>query len=255
VSDEVLYLYAVTDSDIEDVEVIEMRAVDGAPVHVIAEASVAAVVSAVDADRFSESAVRHSMEDLHWLETIARAHNAVVSDLARRRPVAPVRLATMFANIENVRSLLRVHAEDFVAALDRIRGRCEWAVKGFAVDTEPLPATAGPAEALGPGRSYLQRRRAERDGRDRRSQEAVAEAEAVHDRLVQLTLASRRYPPQDRRLSGQRDEMVLNAAYLLPEGVETEIRRVVDEYHGGQLRLELTGPWAPYSFATLESAQ
>ena len=103
-SDEVLYLYAVTDSDIEDVEVIEMRAVDGAPVHVIAEASVAAVVSAVDADRFSESAVRHSMEDLHWLETIARAHNAVVSDLARRRPVAPVRLATMFANIENVRS-------------------------------------------------------------------------------------------------------------------------------------------------------
>jgi len=255
VSDEVLYLYAVTDSNIEDAEVIEMRAIDGAPVQVIAEAPVAAVVSAVDAERFSESALRRGMEDLYWLEGIARAHNAVVSDLARQRPVAPVRLATMFANIENVRTLLRVRAEDFVAALDRIRGRCEWALKGFSVGTEPQPPTTGLPEALGPGRSYLQRRRAERDSRDRRSQEAVTEAEAVHDRLVQLTLASRRYPPQDRRLSGQRDEMVLNSAYLLPEGFDTEIRRVVNEYDGVRLRLELTGPWAPYSFATLESDQ
>jgi hypothetical protein len=195
------------------------------------------------------------LEDLHWLEDTARAHNAVVSQLARGRPIAPVRLATVFANVENIRALLRTRAEDFIAALDRVRGCCEWAVKGFAVGAEPLPVTAVSSEALSPGRSYLERRRAERDSHDLHNQKAEAEAEAVHDRLVNLTLASRRYPPQDRKLSGQRDEMVLNAAYLLPEGVETELRRVVDEYHGGRLRLELRGPWAPYSFATLERDQ
>jgi len=252
---EVMYLYAVADSDLVDADVTDMRAVDGAPVRIIAEAPIAAVVSAVDAERFSASALRRQLEDLQWLEDIARAHNAVVSQLAQGRPIAPVRLATVFTSVENIRALLRTRVEDFVAALGRVRGCCEWAVKGFVVGAEPLPATAVSSEALSPGRSYLERRRAQRDSRDLQSQKASAEAEAVHQRLVSLTLASRRYPPQDRRLSGQRDEMVLNAAYLLPEGVETELRRVVDEYHRGHLRLELSGPWAPYSFATLESDQ
>jgi len=254
-SDEVMYLYAVTDADLGDAEIDDMRAVDGAAVRIIAEAPVAAVVSAVDAERFSASALRRNLENLQWLEDVARAHNAVVSDLAHRRPVAPVRLATVFANTENVRVLLRTRAQDFVAALDRVRGRREWAVKGFVGLTDPPSAAAGSTDTLSPGRSYLERRRAERDSHTRHIEDASTEADAIHNRLVKLTLASRRYPLQDRRLSGYRDEMVLNAAYLLPAGAEIEFRRVVDEYHEGHLRLELSGPWAPYSFATLEGDQ
>ena len=78
-----MYLYAVADSDLADADVTDMRAVDGAPVRIIAEAPIAAVVSAVDAERFSASALRRQLEDLHWLEDIARAHNAVVSQLAQ----------------------------------------------------------------------------------------------------------------------------------------------------------------------------
>jgi hypothetical protein len=44
--------------------------------------------------------------------------------------------------------------------------------------------------------------------------------------------------------------MVLNAAYLVK--TEAALRQVVEEHTGRALRLELTGPWAPYSFATLE---
>jgi gas vesicle protein GvpL/GvpF len=92
---EVMYLYAVADSDLGDADVTDMPAVDGAPVHIIAEAPIAAVVSAVDAERFSAPALRRQLEDLHWLEDIARAHNAVVSQLAQGRPIAPLRLATV----------------------------------------------------------------------------------------------------------------------------------------------------------------
>jgi hypothetical protein len=111
------------------------------------------MVGAVDAERFSAPALRRQLEDLHWLEDMSRAHNAVVSQLAQGRPIAPVRLATVFANVENVRELRRTRAQDFVAALDRVRGCCEWAVKGFAVGAEPLP-TAVSSEALSP-RSVL----------------------------------------------------------------------------------------------------
>lgn len=251
-TDTVLYLYAVADADLGDAEVGDLRAVDDAPVGVIAEAPVAAVVSAVDAERFSATALRSSLEDLQWLENIARAHNAVVANLAQRRPVAPVRLATVFTSPDNVRALLRTRAQEFVAALDRVRGRCEWAVKGFMIGADAAPPTAGPTDDPSPGRSYLERRRAERDRREGRSAEASTEADAVHGMLAELALASRRYPPQDRRLTGYQDEMVLNAAYLLPDGGDADFRRAVDEYRGRHVRLQLAGPWAPYSFATLE---
>jgi len=252
VTGEAIYIYAIADSDLAEAEVTALRAIDDSDVHIITEASVAAVVSKVDADRFSATALRESLEDLQWLEGIARAHNAVVSDLARQRPVAPVRLATVFVNDDNVRNLLRTRAQDFVGALDRVRGRCEWAVKGFLIADSVAAEPSGATEGLSPGRSYLERRRAEREGRNLQRESAAAEAGAVHKRLDGLAVASKRYPLQDRRLTGYQDEMVLNAAYLLPEGEPTELRRAVEDGRSRLLRLELAGPWAPYSFATLE---
>ncbi len=50
--------------------------------------------------------------------------------------------------------------------------------------------------------------------------------------------------------------MVLNAAYLLDDdradSFAAAVRALSDRYPG--LRLELTGPWPPYSFAAAESA-
>ena len=249
---EAIYVYAIADADLAEAEVAALRAIGDSRVKVISEAPVAAVVSTVDADEFSASALRKNLEDLQWLEGIARAHNAVVADLARQRPVAPVRLATVFVSDDNVREMLRTRAREFAGALGRVRGRCEWALKGFLI-AEPVSAKPSDStEGSSPGRSYLERRRAEREGRNLQLERAVAEAETVHERLGGLSLASKRYPLQDRRLTGYRDEMVLNAAYLLPEGEPTELRRAVDDGQSQHLRLELVGPWAPYSFATLE---
>jgi hypothetical protein len=46
--------------------------------------------------------------------------------------------------------------------------------------------------------------------------------------------------------------MVLNAAYLVDEAGAAAMRRLVEDRAVPELHLELTGPWAPYSFSTLE---
>jgi hypothetical protein len=109
-----------------------------------------------------------------------------------------------------------------------------------------------PAPGAGPGASYLARRLAERNRAARGQEAALAAAEAVHRELAAVALASRRYPPQDPRLTGRREEMVLNAAYLVDADGAGALRQVLEEHTDGPVRLELTGPWAPYSFATLE---
>jgi hypothetical protein len=254
-ADSVVYLYAVTDAAPaeEHGEEPDLAGVDGVPVRRVVSGDLAAVVSSVDPTRFSEEALRRSLEDLQWLERTARAHNAVVTAVARSGPIAPVRLATVYLDDENVRALLDERAAEFTAALDRIRGRAEWGVKGFAVRSKGEgDASLQVTEEPKPGTAYLMRRRTERDRAARGLQDAAEAAEAVHREMSACAVASRRYQPQDPRLSGRREEMVLNVAYLVDEAGADALRRLVEQHDGQSLRLELTGPWAPYSFATLE---
>jgi hypothetical protein len=45
--------------------------------------------------------------------------------------------------------------------------------------------------------------------------------------------------------------MILNAAYLVDEAGAALLAQRVDAAADDELRLELTGPWAPYSFTSL----
>lgn len=250
-AEESVWVYAVGDAQLAGCgEVTAVRGLGDTPVRVVVDGGLGAVVGAVDAEVFGEESLRRLLEDLRWLEDTARAHDAVVSTLARIRPVAPVRMATIFLDDAGVRALLREHAAGFTAVLDRIRGRVEWGVKAYAPRRAADPAQ--PADGAGPGTSYLLRRRAERDSAARARQGSMDAAEVAHRRFAAVAVAARRYPPQDPRLAGHHDEMVLNAAYLVDEAAAAALRDAVDGAGSADLRLELTGPWAPYSFATLD---
>lgn len=251
-TDTAVYLYAVGDPSLtESAQHSVMTGVDGTAVRTVVTGQLAAVVSSVDRERFSEESLRRALEDLHWLEDVARAHHRIVDGLARAQPLAPVRLATIYLDDDNVRALLTEKAAKFAEVLSRIRGRTEWGVKAFAV--QPAQATEPTvASGAGPGTEYLMRRRAERDRAALGHQQAMDAAEEVHREISRLSVASRRYPPQDPQLSGQQDEMVLNAAYLMPGPAAAALRQLVEEWNAPSLRLELTGPWAAYSFATLD---
>lgn len=61
-----------------------------------------------------------------------------------------------------------------------------------------------------------------------------------------------RHRPQQGRLAQGAGENVANDAYLVPRPAAEEFRRRVLDTAGDLpgVRVEVTGPWAPYSFAT-----
>ena len=83
---------------------------------------------------------------------------------------------------------------------------------------------------------------------------ALRTVEKIHEALSSRSVASRRLPPQDPRLTGHEGTMVLNAAYLVDAGDEAaftaEVQALRDAHPG--LVLDQGGPWPPYSFAMLE---
>ena len=76
----------------------------------------------------------------------------------------------------------------------------------------------------------------------------------MHARLEDCAEDSVLNPPQNRELSGYEGEMLLNGAYLVESSRTEELRDVLtrlEERHSAfGARLELTGPWPPYNFAS-----
>ncbi|CAL9343249.1 GvpL/GvpF family gas vesicle protein [Streptomyces sp. enrichment culture] len=231
-----------------------LRGVTGAPVALVRSDPLAAAVSTVPGEEFSESALRERLEDLAWLEATARAHHLVIETLAAHTTVLPLRLATVYLDGLRVQQMLREGRERFLVLLDRLTGHVEWGVKVYA-DVPGVPAATAPADDIGepdPGRAYLRRRRYERQTR----QDTLRSAEKAVRRTAELArplaVERVRHRPQQGALAPATGENVANDAYLVPRRLGEEFRdrmlHAADEFPG--VRVEVTGPWAPYSFAT-----
>jgi Gas vesicle synthesis protein GvpL/GvpF len=242
-----VWVYAVC-ADTDGAMLGGARGVDGEAVRLVRGADLAAVVGTVDLATFGEDGLQRSLNDLEQLERIARAHHSVVGIAAEYGPVAPTRLATVYDDDDRVRGVLEHHAGAFRAALDEITGRHEWGLKAYAkdkhVEAEPSPRPAS-------GSAYLRQRQAMLNARNASRQAAVAAADSIHERVAQLAVTARQHRPQDPQLTGDDRVMLLNGAYLVEDDAAERIRATVSALarDHGELDLQLTGPWPPYSFA------
>ncbi|MGW0550982.1 GvpL/GvpF family gas vesicle protein [Streptomyces altiplanensis] len=259
---ELRYVYAVT-RPFEGVLPEGVRGLDGEPPRLLHHDGLVAVVSPVPAEDFGEAPLKKHLENLDWLSATARTHEAVVGALTTVTCPVPLRLATVCVDDSGVRRLLDTGRDRFMQTLERLDGRVEWGIKVYA-EPEPEPArepseapqaqataTAAAAAPATTGRDYLRRRLSRRQARESAWERADALSRRLHAELSLRAEAAALHRPQDARLSEAPGQNILNAAYLVPRGTSEEfveeVGRLTPKDRG--VRVELTGPWAPYSFA------
>ncbi|WAZ25156.1 GvpL/GvpF family gas vesicle protein [Streptomyces cinnabarinus] len=147
------------------------------------------------------------------LEDLTRAHHGVVDALTAVTTPLPLRLATVFRDDSALRTMMESRETYFRDTLDRLEGRVEWGVRVVRVE---------------PGEDAWH--------------EAVEFAAKLHAALSSFAEDSLLHDPAGRR--------VLDAAYLVPRGDCEEFVEAVDraKAEAPGARVELTGPWAAYSF-------
>jgi hypothetical protein len=228
-----------------------------------------AVAQDVPAALFSEEALRARLSDPEQLEACARAHHAVVTAAAADGPVVPLALATLFTDTERAQAALDEQRPRFLAALDRLTGRTEWAVKvhvrhrggpgadGPAAPEEPAAAPPEPAASTS-GRAYLSRVRGRERDRRARQDAALDAARQVHEVAAGFAVASVRRRPHGTEITGRGRVQVLNAAYLVDDAQADRLVAAVRAITGAFARIdahaEVSGPWVPYSFAEVADA-
>ena len=176
-------------------------------------------------------------------------HEEVVEALMADRTVLPVRFGTMLADKTAVQSVLAAHYADFVASLDRVRGRVELGLRVLWNDRRPQTTDrrdsfCGRPPAVS-GRSYLLARLEEERQVRAWRQRAEALATKLHAPLARLAAVSTRQVLVTPRL-------LLTAAYLVEQDQVTTFRGKVEALSTAYPALHFlcTGPWPAYSFVT-----
>ncbi len=235
-----LYLYGVSAKS--RLGKLRSSGVDGVhPVQAVTCGDLLCWVSAVDAVVFSD-AINRNMENLDWLALHSVRHQQVVGEIAATSAVIPARFGTVFSSEEALLSNVTARKAVLKKVLAKVNGADEWGVKVFA---EPQPAPPAMTEAKS-GKDYLRQKAARMKKRPERSDEELT---ALARALAKVAKAS----APTGKVSGAQNDLLWQATFLLPRARRKQwdqvLKKFVKRWEGAR-RIEVNGPWPPYSFVS-----
>lgn len=235
-----LYLYAVSRADVAKPAKIGNPGIDGLnPVQPVACGDLLCWVSAVDHDGFSAE-IDRNMDNLEWLALHSVRHQQVVAEIAAKTAVIPARFGTVFSskqallkNVENRKPVLK-------KVFARIAEADEWGVKIFS---EQQPKLVIPAEVRS-GKEYLRAKAARMKRRPERDEAGLQEFAAA---LKKIAIDS----APTGKISGVQPALLWQATFLVPRNNRKRWEQTLKQFvkrWSGSCRIEVNGPWPPYSF-------
>jgi hypothetical protein len=195
------------------------------------------------------------------LAPYAVQHEEVIRALLPAAPaLVPMAFGAVYRSPERVAALLGERASEFRALLDTVRDKHEWGLKVYrdvtrwlaAAETasDELQRLAAEAAAAAPGRAYLLGKQRERLRAAEADRLAAAALDDIVERLAAHSASARRAPLAPAAPGPT--QLVLNAAFLVgtaeAEAFRGAAAALQRRFEPQGLSLELTGPWAPYSF-------
>lgn len=231
-------------------------------VELVRASGLAALLVRVERSYFVGPEAQERLADLAWLAPRAVRHEELIRFAMETGPVLPLPFATLFSTAPAVQRALSTHARPIHDFLSLVEGCVELSVR-VALDrpraltalTDRLSAQAPPA--AGPGARYL----AQRKLREQAQRELDAHAASNADALLAPFAALARRSVHRRSVAHRDDGLTTSAclALLVPLGslpaIEALAQRQDDAARELGQRVQLTGPWPPYSFCPSLSAQ
>ena len=174
----------------------------------------------------------------------ALEHHRLVERICAAQPCLPVRFGTAFATSDDARASLDKRAAALHTALARVAGKSELALT-LLWRASPAPQ---PIETVaGPGRLYMEARRAEFAAREARR----ARAESLVAQVIAELAIERQLVWHETCTS---DNVAVSLAVLVPTERASE-RKAELEWIAERFTdvvPVLNGPWPPYTFARTE---
>jgi len=230
---------------------------------VIAAGDLAAIVSRVPLSVFGEGSLDAHLSDAPWVTVRAMRHEQVVEYFARKTSVVPLRFGTIYLDEAGIKQMLAEKQAQLHLILERVNGHEEWGVNVYC-DKEVLLENitnisarlremAATAKSASPGQSYLLQKKIEALRTDESKLEIERTAKRIEERLSSLSDGASRLRVLKVE-STEHGELRSKFAFLVSKTKFEDFREAAEEIareieHAG-IRIELTGPWPAYNFAS-----
>jgi len=235
------------------------------PVYALSHRAIQAVVSKVSLQEFGQQELEANFNNIHWVDAKARFHLSVLETLLADGTVIPMRFCTIYRSERRMQELMEQYYDKLLDTLARLDGKQEWGVKIYC-DSEALAQRIGEISdrvkelrtaiaQKSEGAAYFSKKKLE--------EVIAAEIERISDEYAQLShnrLSSHAAEAvinslQDKKITGRKEEMILNVAYLVTDeqlaAFRAELESLEKEYGDLALSYEITGPWPPYNFVAI----
>jgi hypothetical protein len=260
------YVYGIVWGDgSEPVEGLPEEGIDSAyPVYALPYQTIQAVVSEVSLQEFGQETLEANLNDIKWVEAKVLAHQRVLEAVLVSHTLIPMRFCTIYRSESGVQEMSAQHYDDFLETLARLEGKQEWGVKVYC-DGETLAQRVGETsdkvkefkaemEQKSSGAAYFLKKKMDEAIAEEMERVSDEYAQHSHDRLSSHVEEAVINPLQSKELTGRKEAMVLNGAYLVAEEqlatFRAELENLSEEYGDFGFIYEMTGPWPPYNFVS-----
>jgi hypothetical protein len=196
----------------------------------------------LDHASFSE-ALERNMENLEWLALHGVRHQQVVGEVSSQMAIVPARFGTIFSGEPALLKDVQSRKAALNKVFNRVANADEWGVKVFA--EQRVPAVAPVAEARS-GKEYLQQKAERIKKRPERNDQELTELATALGKIASDSAPS-------GKVSGAQPSLLWQATFLVPRGKrkpwDHALKNFVERWDG-QRRIEVNGPWPPYSFVS-----
>jgi hypothetical protein len=210
------------------------------------------VAATVPADVYDAGALERRLADVDWVSRAGAAHHAVIEALAEKHDVVPLRFMTLFSSEAKAVAAFKRARARLRRALDRVTGRAEWVLRVGRPEPARTAAGDAPREAATSGAAFLRAKAEARRARIETAQRLANDATRLLDALRAIAdeTATREVEPGG--------SLLIDAALLVRRRRVDRLHKTLKEYAGGLssagCSVSLTGPWPPYSFASVDQA-
>jgi hypothetical protein len=219
--------------------------------HTLGPLAALTVLSPVD--DYTGSQGEHNLADLAWLAPRLAHHDSIVSTARAAGPVLPARFGTLFSSAHALFDRLTLHAQSIDSALAAITGRDEWSLRLTVDRPRALEALVGLTPHSTSGAAYLRARKLHTESAQRLGPWIREQAAAILATLPPVHSAITRAPTPARTDPTDPAPEIAAERTLLADPAQAQqltawITNLEPELTQGPFRLQLRGPWAPYSF-------
>jgi hypothetical protein len=260
------YVYCIAESSIATqlaVDSLPAAIEDDAKLEWVTVNTLAALVSQVPRETYSEDSLAEHLTDATWTAIRAMRHETVVEYVAKRAGVVPLRFGSIYFERAGIEKMLTEKGRELEEIIEHLRGREEWGVNVYCDRSVLLSSitSVSPvlrelverAEQAPPGQSYLMQKKI--------GSLRVDEARTAVNRIIdQIEEKLKTQTDDARRLrilkveTTEHGELKAKFAFLVKRSGFEEFRdaaeRLAQEHQAAGVRLELTGPWPVYNFVT-----